>query len=505
MDIYSPSLVLFTIISALLLKTVAQAIYNILYHPLLRFPGPKWAAASRFYKCWQEVFRQRNWIDVVHSLHEQYGDVIRVGPNELHFSDPAAYHDIYNNTNRWDKEGRLYRSFGEDRSSFGFLTYREAKARKDVLAPLFSRRAISDLQHLIQKHADRLCDALAKENATGKSSDMLFALRCFTLDTILSYCFAKDVHAMETEDFHAPIVVAMDASLASFIVFRHFETLRKVVFSLPGWLTRLTSPALAGLVDLQELLGAQVKDVVAHPESLKLASHPIIYHRLQDPEMNKTAGGLPSPESLYEEAQALLFGGADSAGNTTMIGLYYVLSNTAIKDRLKAEIRSIWPEMRASPPRLEELEKLPYLSAVVKESLRMAPGVPSPLPRVVPRTGATIAGHFIPPDTIVGMSPMFVHLSSSHFPHPYRFDPERWLQADSAALEKWLIPFSRGPRACLGQNLGLCELFIAFANVVRRFDMELDGTVEQDLKWRECFLPWFTGRHMRAFCKPVKD
>ncbi|KAI7410308.1 hypothetical protein KC332_g6482, partial [Hortaea werneckii] len=422
---------------------------------------------GEFYKGWQEVFRQRNWIDVLHSLHEQYGDVVRVGPNDLHFSAPAAYHDIYNNANRWDKEGRLYRSFGEDRSSFGFLTYMEAKSRKDVLAPLFSRRAISDLQHLIQKHADRLCDALAKENAAGKSSDMLFALRCFTLDTILSYCFAKDVHAMETEDFQAPIVVAMDASLASFIVFRHFETLRKVVFSLPGWLTRLTSPALAGLVDLQELLGAQVKEVVAHPESLKLASHPIIYHRLQDPELSKAAGGLPSPESLYEEAQALLFGGADSAGNTTMIGLYYVLSDTVIKDRLKAEICSVWPDIGARPPRLEELEKLPYLSAIVKESLRMAPGVPSPLPRAVPRTGATIGSHFVPPSTIVGMSPMFVHFSSSHFPRPYRFDPERWLQPDSVALDKWLVPFSRGPRACLGQNLGLCELYIAFANVVR--------------------------------------
>ncbi|RMY75126.1 hypothetical protein D0863_02806 [Hortaea werneckii] len=505
MESYSPSLVVLTIISALLLKNIAQAIYNSLYHPLRHFPGPKWAAASRFYKCWQEVFRQRNWIDVLHSLHEQYGDVIRIGPNDLHFSAPPAYHDIYNNANRWDKEARLYGSFGEDRSSFGFLTYKEAKARKDVLAPLFSRRAISDLQHLIQKHADRSCDALAKENVTGKSSDMLFALRCFTLDTILSYCFAKDVYAMETKDFQAPIVVAMDTSLASFIVFRHFETLRKVVFSLPGWLTRLTSPALAGLVDLQELLGAQVKEVVAHPESLKLASHPIIYHRLQDPELNKAAGGLPSPDSLYEEAQALLFGGADSAGNTTMIGLYYVLSDTIIKDRLKAEICSVWPDIRSSPPRLEELERLTYLSAVVKESLRMAPGVPSPLPRVVPRTGATIGGHFVPPGTIVGMSPMFVHFSSSHFPHPYRFDPERWLQPDSAALEKWLVPFSRGPRACLGQNLGLCELYIAFANVIRRFDMELDGTVEEDLKWRECFLPWFTGRHMRAFCRPVKD
>ena len=57
---------------------------------------------------------------------------------------------MYNNNNRWDKEAGLYHSFGEDRSSFGFLTYAESKQRKDIMAPLFSRRAIFELQDLVQ-------------------------------------------------------------------------------------------------------------------------------------------------------------------------------------------------------------------------------------------------------------------------------------------------------------------------------------------------------------------
>lgn len=69
---------------------------------------------------------------------------------QLHFSDPAAYHEIYNNSNRWNKEAGLYQSFGEDRSSFGFLKYAESKQRKDIMAPLFSRRAIFELQDLVQ-------------------------------------------------------------------------------------------------------------------------------------------------------------------------------------------------------------------------------------------------------------------------------------------------------------------------------------------------------------------
>ena len=70
---------------------------------------------------------------------------------QLHFSNPQAYHDIYNSRNRWDKEASLYHSFGEDRSSFGFLSYAEAKPRKDILSPLFSPRTISNMQGLVQE------------------------------------------------------------------------------------------------------------------------------------------------------------------------------------------------------------------------------------------------------------------------------------------------------------------------------------------------------------------
>ena len=343
----------------------------------------------------------------------------------------------------------------------------------------------------------------------------------------------------------APIVVAMNASLPGFVVFRHFDIVRKMVFGMPGWLTRLTNPALGGLVDLQELLGAQVNEVVRNPSTLQRTSHATIYHRLMDPDINKAAG-VPSPGSLYEEAQALFFGGAESAANTAMIGIFHVLQQPALHRRLLEELRSVWTQMpnlrcpasecsssfteleamdhinletatfeckhcntplelvsSTIPPSIEQLERLPYLTAIIKESLRLSPGVPAPLPRIVPSSGATISNTRIPPGTIVGMSHLFVHSSPLCFASPETFTPERWLQEDSAALEKWLVAFSRGPRACLGTNLGMCELYFAFAVLFWKFDMKLDGTKVEDLKYRECFLPHFSPKHMRAFCKPI--
>lgn len=179
------------------------------------------------------------------------------------------------------------------------------------MAPLFSKRGIVNLQSLVKRNIDKLCAALAANNEKGKSSDMLFGLRCFTLDTITQFCFAKDVAAVDAPDFQAPIIIAMDAALGPFAVFKNFEPIRATVFALPGWLTKITSPPLAGLVDLQTILGAQVKEVARNPGALKDAPHPIIYHRLLDSEAHKGAS-VPKEDSLYEEAQARTYCGLPS-------------------------------------------------------------------------------------------------------------------------------------------------------------------------------------------------
>jgi hypothetical protein len=72
--------------------------------------------------------------------------------SQLHFANPSAYQDIYSPAARWDKEKTLYEAFGEDHSSFGLLTYGESKQRKDVLQPMFSRRAILGMQSLVRQN-----------------------------------------------------------------------------------------------------------------------------------------------------------------------------------------------------------------------------------------------------------------------------------------------------------------------------------------------------------------
>jgi hypothetical protein len=106
------------------------------------------------------------------------GDVVRIGPNELHFSNPQAYHDIYNNKNRWDKEKQLYHSMGEDRSSFGFLTYKESKERKDVMSKMFSPKALAQAHGLIMQKVSLNTNMAPKRIALTWSRIDRCLLRC---------------------------------------------------------------------------------------------------------------------------------------------------------------------------------------------------------------------------------------------------------------------------------------------------------------------------------------
>jgi cytochrome P450 len=322
------------------------------------------------------------------------------------------------------------------------------------------------------------------------------------MDTITAFCFAQSVNAMDAPNFAAPIIEAMEATLPTFILFKHFLPFRKLVLSLPPWLAIRVSPQTAGLTQLQVILGNQVKEVTTHPESLKGQPHPIIYHRLLDPEVQK-GHPIPNATSLYEEAQALMFGGGDTVGNALMIGLFHILSQAPLYERLRSEVLEVWPNLD-SPPTLETLETLPLLTGAIKEALRMSPNVCSPCLRKVPATGATIANYPIPGGTIVGASSVFVHSSSKVFQSPDIFDADRWLAQDTNILDQWLVAFSKGPRSCLGINLAWCEMYIALATMLRRFNMRIDGTTLEDLVWRDCFIPHFYGRHLRAWCQPVK-
>lgn len=480
-----------------------KAYHTIYNHPLSKYPGPKAAAASNTWHMVIEWFMGRSFLKVLQELHSTYGDIVRIGPNELHFANPQAYHDIYNSRNRWDKEEHLYHSFGEDRSSFGFLHYHEAKARKDVLNRTFAPREIVKAEPLVKEKVDALCDAFSDLAAKGKSADLNFAFRCMSMDVVTYLCFGKSVDAIQAPDFKAPIIVAMDEAMVTFVGFKHATWFKNMIINCPPKISRIISPGTAGLVDLQESIRASIAELGEKPVEGTTSFLPhdqTIFHSLRSPEAFKS-GTAPSTDSLYEEAQALLFGGGDTTGNTLMVLFFHLMRRPEVMAKLQQEIRAAWPDLNRPAPSDRDLEKLPYLDAVIKEGLRFGNGVVAGLLRVVPKGGAIIVGETIPEGTIVSCASNFVHQDPKMFTNPTAFNPDRWLQ--NPGLKDSLVAFSKGPRSCLGLNLAWMELRLAVASVVRRFDLSLTEDSPEALQYVDRFLPWYTGPHVRANIKPI--
>lgn len=119
-----------------------------------------------------------------------------------------------------------------------------------------------------------------------------------------------------------------------------------------------------------------------------------MYHQLMNEEAYKTKT-VPSERSLYEEGVNFLFAGADTTGNALMLGSYYLLKSPKAYHTFKQELQELWPVLEQEP-NLQDLENLPYLNAVIKESLRMTTGVVTGLLRIVPSGGAKICETYVP-------------------------------------------------------------------------------------------------------------
>lgn len=103
---------------------------------------------------------------------------------------------------------------------------------------------------------------------------------------------------------------------------------------------------------------------------------------------------------------------------------------------------------------------MPYLAAIVKESLRISMANPTRLPHVVPASGWVFKGTYFPAGSIVGCSAYELHFNERVFPEPRGFLPERWLDTTEDMSRSWFA-FGSGSRACIARNLATLELHLA--------------------------------------------
>jgi cytochrome P450 len=466
-------------------------VYNVKFHPLAGFPGPLLYCGSNIPKVYQQL--RGNITIKTHELHEKYGPVVRVAPWELSYISAASWKDICTGRNGEDAlplnpvyglhELELFGTF----SLLWQQNPTEHARHRRVMAPAFSDRSLREQEPIFAKYASLLMQRM-RDNA-GTPVDLCAWFHFATFDIIGDLTFGEPFHCLEQSRFHpwirfiltrlrmmlyGQIITTMGSlglAIKMLIPKRiHAELAQHAAFTRDKVDRRRSKQSLTTRQDFMTHILASVNpsSESSSPES---KTQPI-------------AEGLTFPE-LYADAQILVMAGSETSATLLSVTCFNLLTHPLILSTLQSEIRPAFSS--EDEITFSAVTTLPYLGAVINESLRWQPPIPAGIPRTVPKDGAMIDGRYVPEGADVVLSQWAANRSRRNFTDADEFVPERWLGGSAASKyegdeTETFQPFGMGTRNCIGRNLALMEARMILARLVWGFDMEM---VEGCERWAE--------------------
>ncbi|KAK3946266.1 cytochrome P450 [Diplogelasinospora grovesii] len=454
-----------TIALAALAVWVGYFIWQRRNHPLARFPGPFLATISNFpYSA--SYLGGRQPYDML-KLHEKYGPVVRISPTELSFNSAQSFRDIYGH--RKGHETFIKSAFYDggsfaDKGVHSIVSERDPERHAEMrryLSSAFSDRSLREQEHLVAHHVD----AFVEQVGRLREVDMTTWFNLMTFDIIGDLAFGVSFGGIQSGKLHPWITVVSEsvgqASLADTI--GRFPTLGKLYMRLnPGWLHKLSRGSAKHEKLTLELIERRLKTTTDRKDFLSYLEN-----------ATDDDGKTLSQVQLAAHASDFVIAGSETTATALTVITYYLGRHPEMLKRLREEVRTAFKSY-------DEIDgtttgNLRYLHAICHEALRILPPLALGLPRVVPRAGDTVDGHWIPGGTIVSTHPMAASLGSGNFADPWRFNPERWLSSDKADNNHLEAsqPFLTGSRVCLGRALGWLEMRTALAKLHFRYDIEM--------------------------------
>ncbi|KAK2625384.1 hypothetical protein QTJ16_004696 [Diplocarpon rosae] len=455
-------------------------------------PGPFVAKFSNLWLLLQA--RQGKRYLSVDAAHKKYGKLVRIQPNHVSIADESAIHEIYGHGNGFLKS-EFYNAFVSiQRGLFNTRDRAEHTRKRKTIAHTFSTKSIGQFEVYMHHNLEvfvKQWDTLATRAQGGFAKlDCLHWYNYLAFDIIGDLAFGQPFGMLEKgEDFteiqktpngpvsHAPAVEVLN---------RRGEVSATLgcLPQLKPWAKYLPDPFFTqGLAAVENLAGIAVARVSQRLDSKQAVERVDLLARLM--EGKDENGDKLGRAELTAEALTQLIAGSDTTSNTSCAILYWVTKTPGVLQKLRKELDEAIPP-GLDVPTFELVKDLPYMRKVINETLRIHSTSALGLPRVVPPgPGVTIQGHHFPGYTVLSVPSYTIHHSESIWgPDADEFRPDRWDHL-TERQKIGFIPFSYGPRSCVGRNVAEMELALIVATTFRRYDFELHQDM---LKTREGFL-----------------
>ncbi|GAB7350733.1 hypothetical protein MBLNU459_g1284t1 [Dothideomycetes sp. NU459] len=490
------------ILQALLIPSVSYIIYVIIdrlyFSPYAKYPGPKLAGATYWYEFYYNCIKGSGgqYFKQINHLHDRYGPVVRIAPEEVHIKDSSFYETFFLH-NKLDK-GPLYAVGGIPGSGFNTIDHDVHRKRRGALAPFFTRTHIESQVHVVQQKVLNLCAKLEKSADRALEDPSKAVIRvdhsfeAVTMDAVHEIAYGKPSNMLNdmkrsrelSDGLQTASKVTHWLHMLPFV----YDTMSTIMGLLPAWISAIIESRMSSLAIFDLPIFAQVQaqeDLKVYEQSKQVDKDQKVQPNVHLQILNSDLpSGDLTEERLVAEGIGIVMAGFTTTARALTVGTVHLFLNPGILARLRDELATVMPPPPASDwtpsdlPSWEELEGLPYLSAVVKECIRMSWGAIFRLQRTAktPITYDTPSATYVfPPGTNVSFSNPDVLMDPAHFPAPGRFRPERWIEGGKA-LERYFVAFGRGARMCIGMWLALAEMYIVLSTVLTRFDLELVDT-----------------------------
>ncbi|KAL5431697.1 hypothetical protein PMIN06_012223 [Paraphaeosphaeria minitans] len=428
----------------------ARSVYRLFLHPLRKFAGPTGAKLTSFWLSWRvrhlDTFRQ------LRNLHDQHGPFVRIGPDNLSISNPKAVQVIYGSGSKCTKSSWYDSTW----PMVSLNTMRERKLhdeRRRIWSTAFGDKALRGYEQRLRLYRNRLINHLVESNGGGVNVTKWFNL--FSVDFMGDMAFGRSFDMMNTTQEHWVTQLLSDA-------------LTPLGFAFPAWFFQIVT-AIPGvtkewwrLIDFcAERMDERLSTKVDVPDIMSALSAPY-------------KGGLPTNEDwrvLRGDAQLIVVAGSDTTATTLSATLYQLAQHPEHVEKLRTELSPYLTD-RVGNVLNETIAKLDHLNAVIHETLRLHPPVPSLQPRKTPSEGIVVDGMFIPGNTVVSCPQYVIGRSAVAYEQPESFIPERWYSSPSMVKVKsaW-APFSIGHYGCIGRPLALLTVRTTLASIVTAFDI----------------------------------
>ncbi|KAH7089243.1 pisatin demethylase, partial [Paraphoma chrysanthemicola] len=491
--LHAPAWLGFAVLAAAI---VLHFLWNRYGSGLNTIAGPFLASGSDYWRLFL-VWGRRP--ELTHQrLHQEYGDLVRIGPKSVLVSDWTAVKKIYGLNAGYVKSGfyPVQQNISKGtplRSLFNTTDEKfHSKLRRSV-ANAYSMSNLVQFEPLVDSTIAAFVRQLEARfvDKPGDEGVVDFGtwLHYYAFDVIGELTFSKRLGFIDDAKDVDGIIETLENMLDYFAVVGQNPWLDRLLWKNPLLLwcndhgiTDTTSPVavfakahMAARLEKKNRSDTQAGNV---PSNLRRD----FLDRFLD--ANKKDPVFISDERVLALTVANIFAGADTTAITLRSVFYFLLKNPECLRRLLEELTTADLGPSSQIVSWEIAHNLPYLTAVIQESLRMHPAVGLPLERVVPAGGLEVNGVFIPPGTIVGATARAIHSKSSIFgSRPEIFAPERWLDASESKrieMNNALFSFGMGARTCIGKNISLLEMYKLVPTLLRQYEITF---ARQDNDW----------------------